>query len=388
MTDKQDLSKVELYSFSKLELYNKCSYAFKNQYIDKVIKEYESTLATEIGSWCHEALEQHYGSDNSDTSYNYFVNTWKEMLQNYGIYDKYNDFSKLANQAGQLYTRAAYWYKGSDAITTSRGELVKDLPSTRVWKDEIGPTDYNKIRASLDQLMMTKDPKWKSVSPTDVFVQSSWILYNYQNPAQIKEIYAIEYGLSELVCVEADPMDKHKPLLKNSIKQTVTKTKGSGANLYINLKTGEPEIVSINNPVKLGENQYLNGFIDLICKTPDGKWAIIDHKTSGGLPPSVDYVKHHQQLLLYGWAIKQITGIQVDYIGINHLRTNQLILAPYDNNLGQQAVDNRIPILKAIKHDIFIKQDPLAFGSPCMRQGKSGLEYCAFASTCHPWLKI
>jgi hypothetical protein len=88
--------------------------------------------------------------------------------------------------------------------------------------------------------------------------------------------------------------------------------------------------------------------------------------------------------VLYGLAIWRRTGQQQDYIGINHLRTNKLVLAPFNLDLALEVLKTKLQTIRGIDHKVYIKQDPFGYGSMCVTDSAKGPRYCPFYSTCHP----
>lgn len=376
---------LELFSFSKLDTYLECSYKYKFKYVDKVEGRFESSIETTVGSWVHDALELFYSSDSSMQPYDYFTNNWKDLLTSYNLYDQFTEFTYLASITGGLYLRARADYTGPNPLRTKTGAIATKPDMLTEFKAELAKTDFYKRKAALDLKMSKKSPTWRDISAVDCFCQASFLCYNYKNPEEIHEVYAVEMGLSSTTFLAADPVDPSKPYQVNNTDVTTTR-EGPHPIWYDSNK--KSKIISVDNKVELTKSSLLNGYIDLVSKTKTNKLCIIDHKTSSGDAPELYKVARHNQLLLYGWAVTTLSGEKPDFIGINHIKTGKLVMAPYDHDYAQQVVDSKIDVVKAIEAKAFIKRDPYAYGSPCVKKLATGTRYCPYIDLCHPWLEI
>lgn len=376
---------ISLYSFSKLDTYLECSYKFKYKYIDIIDVPPEVSIETTVGSWVHDALESFYGNTSDLNPYDYFTTAWKQMLTNYNMYDQFTEFTYLASLTGNLYLRARPDYTGKDALRTRSGATATKPELLAEFKQELAQTDFHKRKALLDLKLSKKSQLWKDVSAVDCFCQASFLCYNYKNPKDIHEVYSIEMGLSEATYQAADPVDPSKPFKKGNLEVGTTK---DGPHPMWKDANDKYKILKINNEIKLKDNVFLNGYIDLISKTKSGKLSIIDHKTSSGDPPEIYKVQRHHQLLLYGWAVHKLSGEKPDLIGINHIKSGKLVLANYDHDYAQEVVNTKLEIIKAIENKVFIKRDPFAYNSPCIKKLSTGTRYCPYIKNCHPWLDI
>lgn len=78
--------------------------------------------------------------------------------------------------------------------------------------------------------------------------------------------------------------------------------------------------IEINH--KINDNLVVNGFVDFIAKTKDGKIVLFDNKTSG-ITYDSDAVTNSPQLALYKEAIKTLyPDLQIDHAGFIVIRKN------------------------------------------------------------------
>lgn len=394
-----------VYSFSKLDTYNRCSEMFRLQYVDKVRSVDTSSIETEIGSRCHDALEVFYSDPSTTDPYSVLLSQWKSELEAIGLEALYTDLNHIASDISKLLYRAGPNYTGSDAIRTGNKSIARSPELTTDWKNAARYLKLDERRQRVDRLAADVNKKWISMSLADVFATSCAILFGYKNPTEINEVLLVEMGLSDIKCVAADPADPTKKLLDSNGNTVETSRSRGTYRPWIDPKTKTNLITNINQKVTFpslspdgefildpsskeikypDDNDLFNGYIDLVCRTPDGKLAVIDHKTSKGDAPSVTKVARHQQLLLYGWAIWRVTGTAPEYIGINHLRTNKLVLAPFSMEMALEALKSKLQTINGVNHNVFIKQDPYGYGSMCITDSAKGPRYCPYFDMCHP----
>lgn len=396
---------LNVYSFSKLDTYVKCSEMFKLQYVDKVSGVDTSSLETVVGNKCHDALEEFYLNSDIPDPYTALVQLWKDELTKDGLEALATDLNHYASDISKLFLRAGANYKGADPIRTSTGQVPKSPEMTTGWKDAVREMKLWERAQRIDKLAAQVQPrKWIGISLADTYANSCSIMYGYRNPADISEVLLVEMPLSELRWVADDPNNPGQILMDDSNNRMET-VRGRGPYKLWMDKSGDPELVDIDNKVvfprldsdlkdfvrdpKTGEIEYsddttmFNGYIDLVCRTRDGKLAIIDHKTSKGEPPTMAKVARHQQLLLYGWAIWRLTGEVPDLIGINHLRTNKLVLAKFNLDLALEVLKAKLQTIRGIDNKVHIKQDPYGYGSMCITQSSKGEKYCPYFHLCH-----
>jgi hypothetical protein len=394
---------VAVYSYSKLETYNRCSMQYKHQYVDKVSGVDTSSLATVIGSKCHEALEVFYLNPDCPSPYDALLANWKRELEEDGLEALYTDLNHYASDISRLSHRASSSYGGKDAIRTSTGTVPKSPEMTAEWKKAVRELKLDERAGRIDRLAAQVQPrKWIAISLADTFAHSCSIMFGYKNPKDIAEVLLVEMPISSVNVVAADPNDPTIKL-KDEDGNYIKTLRGRGKFRPWYDDKRQPEVLGVDNKVTFplvdendelvvgseGEVEYpddnvmFNGFIDLICRTSDGKLAIIDHKTSKGDAPAMSEVARHNQLLMYGWAVWRLTGEVPDFIGVNHLRTNKLVLAKFNLDLAIDVVKNKMGTIKGINAKVFIKQDPNGYGSMCITQSSKGPTYCPYFSLCH-----
>ena len=401
---------MNIFSFSKLDTYVRCSEMYRLQYVDRVDGIDTSSIETDIGSRCHNALERFYLDSSVPNPYVALLEDWKAELEKDGLGSLYTDLNHLASDVSKLMLRASASYSGPDAIRTGKREVSKSPEMTADWKNAARELRLQERQSRIDQLASKVQPdKWSKMSLADSFSHSCSILFGYKNPKEIAEILLVEMPLSDVKYAAANPDNPSEKLLASCGNPIPTSRRGGEYKVWKDPETNKSEVLTIDNKVvfpkldpetrdfikdpKTGEIEYIhddvifNGYIDLVCRTSNGKLAIIDHKTSKELP-TMQKVARHQQLLLYGWAVWRLTGEKPDYIGINHLRSNKLVMAHFDLDLALEVLKTKLHTINGIDNKVFIKQDPFGYGNKCQTETAKGIRYCPFFSTCHKNLML
>lgn len=347
-----------LYSYSQLGTYRDCSKKYEHYWISKN-KRKEKGQAAEIGSLAHECIERFYlGEFNSPAEA--FPTVIDEYLATLGLQSWKNELEHISSILSNLLLRASANYKGSDAIRTANGDVSKAPHMTKTWKDalklhnleyRIDQANYSMIRALPEE--------WRKIKMVTVYTEADHIVRQYMHPAAIAEVKAIEFGFS-IPDYKGDPNSPNPDEQEPHVKNLVT------------LPSGRP----------------FRGYIDLVGKLHDGRWVIIDHKTSAGDPPSALKVRHHEQLLLYAFFWHQLTGDWPAKIGISHLRTGSLIMADVDPKLALEAAERHDHVIKAIDKKIFLKHAPFEYGSPCIGREGTLEDACPYLPDCHKEVAI
>lgn len=339
-----------VYSYSRLGTYTDCSERYRQYYVEKNrLKERADAL--EIGSLVHGAIETYYrdGLDSSAQGYDRVI---AEYLSGLGLVSLEGELLSIARIMLDLYTRSGADYTGKDAIRTGDGSVAKNPAMTKAWKAALTEHDLPGRMAELDRrAVMLLGPDWKPVSLCNVYTQSRFLAYNYKHPKSIASPYAVEFQFSELIT--DDP--------------------------------AQPEPY-FNNLVTLPSGRIFTGYIDLVGKDHKDQIVIIDHKTSMGDAPTLLAVAHHEQLLLYAYFWHQLTGTWPVRIGINHIRSSQLVEIDVNPARALAVAHRYDQLVEAIEKGVFIKAAPFGYQSPCgITSASTGMDSaCPYLPTCHP----
>jgi hypothetical protein len=392
---------ADQYSFSKLEVYEKCSELYRLTYETQLPDIRQDTFHTRLGTFCHTSLEDFYGcEDGTITSpYDALVRKggiWDRELERCGLSMLKPDIMRYANHIVKLYERAHWTYQGKDPI-----RAPKDPTATKVWTDYVRSFGLDRMAAKIQNVAAETSKDWESCSLPEVVGASLGIMYMYRHPTVIDSIVAIELPLSEAKYAAADSQGKKM--------EGVETTKRRGPHPVFKNNKGETELLSVDNPFFMPEDAgdrtikrnkksevvfssevMFNGYIDLVARDKHGRLILIDHKTNKE-EPSVDKVAIHEQLLAYGFAIYHLTGEMPHKIGINHLRSSKLVLADFDIKKAEEVLERWLAIQNAAKNKIYIKQNPYAFNSRCITMDFKTKKnsFCPGFKHCHPdlWAK-
>ncbi len=325
-------------SHSALEDYAKCGELFR---LKRIIKNDPRILAIRkqpvyslvLGTIVHTALEGYYlhGIDPLESLKVY----WQAELANAGCANLAGKLEVVGADICSLLEKASPKYVGPGAIRTKGGNISAKPQSTPAWGEQAAAMNLESRCIAIDQMVASntdEDSPWRSLQFTQVYAESIFILTGWKNPSFIKSTIAVEKAF--------------------------------------NLK------FPLNLPVDI----YFTGKIDLICKTVDGKTAIVDHKTSGGDPPPDWKVGMNDQLLLYAFAHFLTTGEIVDYIAIHHIRSKRIIPVRFELEMAEEVILRHEAALRGIVAESFVKQNPVNYGSACM----NGDRPCPFLAYCHP----
>lgn len=395
-----------VYSYSKLTMYDRCSEMFKLKYVDGVPDTGADTVATRLGGICHTALENFYLDETGSIESPFHVLTasegvWDAELKTDGLLALKPDLETYAHHMTILYERASASYTQRDAIRKADGSVALAPQLTSSWKAYVKQHRLDLVARKIDSLAAKTAPeKWRDVSLADVYSQTVGIMYTYTNPENIDSVVSIELPISQIEYLAAD--ENNTPLF-NADGTPITTFRRRGNHRIFRDKDNKEIIVSIENEFyfpklgsdgkilknKNGEVEWdttclINGYIDMLARDVNGNLLVIDHKTSGGEVPAKGKVARHEQLLLYGFIIYHLSGELPAYIGINHLRSGRLILSEFSLEKAELAVERLAKIKRAVELDVFIKQDPDAYGSKCCIKKKDEVEFCQGLKYCHP----
>lgn len=79
--------------------------------------------------------------------------------------------------------------------------------------------------------------------------------------------------------------------------------------------------VELEFTVHLKDDIYINGKIDLIVQDEEGLYWVVDHKTASNIPESGAFHAMDPQLMIYPWAVKKLTGIDIAGIIYNYVKS-------------------------------------------------------------------
>jgi len=343
---------IETYSVSKLKEYSSCPASYRHKYILKT--PYRSgSRSTLMGSTVHESLEEFYRGENwldkpfidtfTAVSLNSLRTVFSLQCDSEILLDIHTRLMDLAMCTDQLHVRASPSYRGEDAIRKGNGEVASKPEITAAWKKALAELNIEGTTDRLNQEMLDINPELDGLEPVSAFTDAVSLALGYRHPREISSIIAVEMPFS----------------------------------------AAEDGI--LQNPVLMPDNYggsegiYFKGYIDLVCEV-NGELAILDHKTSKEVV-TPDMVRHNAQLSGYAWAYRKLTGKTVKYIGINHIRTSQLILQECVPAISVESFRNLAANYTAIKYGLFPKKAPDTEYSSCL---KSFGSTCPFLSQCHP----
>lgn len=342
MAERQARNKgIAITSHSRLEAFNKCAAYYKYKYIEKAEYKEEFNSSFFLGTIVHELIEMYL--EKGYPAHETFCN----MLTSYlaGIEIECRDTTELEFLLGKIaklyYRCSPHCKEPEDQIRTSSGGLLKD------------PVNYP---SSSFKKAVQEEKLWPLIIKYDT-------MFREQRP-----------DVTNLVWILGNAL-----YLGNSFRtpKWIKRTIG----VEIPISTNE------ENKVKLdGTNVHLNGYIDWVVETEQGI-GIIDHKTSTSKPTGLE-VLYSVQLNLYAWAYKEIYGVPVKYIGINHIKSGEIILAEVEEPTTRLIVNYIEEIQKSIENSkYFPKKSITQYNSPCYKKDfKSGRvsELCPFAGECWP----
>jgi hypothetical protein len=342
-----------LYSYSQLNTYKDCGVKYRKYYLENN-KKREVTQATEIGSLVHSCIENFYLGEAPSAGIA-FEAVISNYLEERKIDKYYYDLQEISHFFNALYYRASAEYKGRDAIRTADGGIPKNPTMTRVWKDEVKRSGIDqKIDDINNEINYILPDSYASIKMATVYSEAEFLAKRYKHPTLIKEVSSIEFGFSVPDHV-GDPTSPDP----------------------------EQQVPHIKNLATLPNGAVFRGFIDLVGKLADGSTIIVDHKTSSGEPPSELKVKHHEQLLLYAFFWNQLTGEWPSKIGISHLRSGTLVTANVNQEMAIQAALRHSEVVEAIGKNVFLKNAPFEFGSPCLGREGTLATACPYLPECH-----
>jgi len=318
-------------SFSALESYKNCPRLFKFKYVDKI--KYEKTLERPllVGSWAHELIEEKLNYKDTNIGEIFRTKFCKEWIVN-AIPEMADEAMLIKNVKDVLIEMSNVLYRASSKCKDPNLQIRNNDGS--VPKDPVGypPGSFREackdiknlgLKSELDNLAAKYNPVFVSMS-------LSWMLAE-----------ALTYGLNFAV--------------PNWVQET----------LGVELEFGTNE----TNQVKLGDTDCsLLGYIDWKFLVNDGQVGVVDHKTSTKKPTPAE-VLYHPQLNLYAYATEVLYGTLPDIIGINHVKSGELVLVNVDPHIVYETVSYYTELYKSTANDqVFIKRHPNDYQSPCIKR--------------------
>jgi hypothetical protein len=320
-------------SYSAIEKYLKCSELYRRWYLDKSVpRPLDISVAMEGGTYVHGALEEYYGVyERGMHPMNIMEFMWQIELAKYELDGLYEDLQGLRFDYSSLMGRAAADYKGPNPIRNGKNEVPKKPKQTKAWEKMAAALNLENREHRVNIKAAEKNPVWKELRLSDVFSESYYLLEKFKDNFIGHTIIAIEF---------------------------------------------EFEVVLP------GTDYIFRGKIDLITRDAFGRLGIYDHKTSKDAP-TAGKVQHWEQLLLYAWAYWIYTQEWPSLLGINHLRSGNLVTGNFDQSLVQPAVDRKIAATRGIDAGVFIPRAPGDFGAPCVNEYDEE-RVCCYFKVCHP----
>lgn len=336
------LSSETYTSFSRLEAYKKCSEYYHLKYREKIKEERSFNKYLEIGALVHAVLEDYLlGKDTIENSFYLHLGAW---LKKHGLSFDAEEIVPAIEPAAELLWRASRKCDSEEEkIRKANGDLLIDpiaYPS-RDFKRLCYKAGVTARFSELDLSVQKQAPYFLEESFSWILAKSLYFVKYFNIPNWIEKTIAVELPISTNT--------------ENNIKLPLSET-------------------------------YLQGYIDWIVKSKDGKTIILDHKTSKK-KPSVEEVFLNPQLNLYVWLYRELYGIQVDCIGINHLESGEMVIVDTNKKVFESVLSYHVQLQKAIETGVHFKHDPLSYNSPCFkRDWKTNRvkETCPYLSLCHP----
>lgn len=337
-------------SYSGLESYLKCPQFYKHKYIDRIPSEKATEDYFLYGGWAHEIVEHIILSSQSPLiTLQENLSTWLEELNIVLSHEHREDLILCVKElATLLYRASARCKERSLQLRTKDGSPLKDpvnYPSTS-FKKELLKADHYRTKSVVDGLAAKQNNEFQRISLT-------WTL-------------AQAYSLGQSFII---PKWVHKTI-----------------GVEMSLGTSESEMVELAPGISL--LGYIDWVVEIIGNQGgDPQLAIIDHKTSKSKPTALD-VLWNPQLNIYAYGYSVVYGKLPQIIGINHMRTGELVAATLDKGVMSSVVTHFKDIVEqTYKNELPLKHRPTDYNSPCVKKDfKSGkvTSVCPFLDICWP----
>jgi hypothetical protein len=379
----------KFFSHTRLDKYNECSEYYRLYYIDKSVPRPDTDrFSTTVGSICHDILET-YGNNIRNFQLQWqrqpqphevpsvqqlAAEHWHTLLAKDNLAHLLPTLNMSAQVLANLKLRASASYQGPDAIRKSG-----KFKGAEAWKNDIA-TAPEKTAAWTNAYAaagIEQQEEYANNMAKQAHAALPIVPLPDDDPAAVKSLIP-KVGIwakFSLTKVYADVMS-----IINIFTDHVWGCRIDGVEFQIS--EYDDEFKRLRNAVYFpGTDVIYKGYIDLAVTDSYNRVYLIDYKSSKEAPTQ-SKVAHWEQLLLYGWAWKQIHGQYPHMIAIWHLRTNQFIWAPFDPVKAEQAVARKMKAIKAIEQEVFIQQNPTDFSSNCVN--KLTKEPCPYLEHCHP----
>jgi hypothetical protein len=338
-------------SFSRLSTYLKCPTQYKFKYLDKLEVQTPKESYFLLGTLAHELIEQRLlGVPDEDTLtlilYKWIsedcrlpvVGTTEDVLDDEKIF-VVEELVEYIKSYLTLFKRCSAKYTKYDKIRNKDGSVPKDpinYPPT-TFTNALHESGLYKLSYHYDNLASLLNPKdFKTTNFSKILLAGALYGMRFSPPSWVEETLSVEYRIDDLK-------------------------------------------VEFNN-----SDTYWNGAIDWVAKCDDGEIALIDHKTSKKKKTGLE-VAFDPQLNLYAYIYHEHTGSLPKYIGINHLISEDIIVAEVEPQLVWDNLKYFESIQDAIDKEIFIKKSPAEYNSPCVKLGDKGIEsHCPYLQNCWP----
>ncbi|MGG6281746.1 PD-(D/E)XK nuclease family protein [Leptolyngbya sp. AN03gr2] len=341
-------------SFSRLESYRTCSQKFYYKYIQgesrpEPIKDYFIK-----GDLAHFMLEEILTGAEWAEALTLVLPTWLENncrvtidpdadLMRKGQALHAESVGRYAEMVSEILLRCAPNYVGEDPIRNQDGSVPADPLGypPKIVKQILNEYGLNEDRQLIDTTATRLNKEFTPYSLANIAAEAVFCARNYSPPDYFGHTVSIEYPIY--------PED--------------------------------------HLPVAFQDDKMWSGYIDWIFEMDDGSLVIADHKTSKKRPSGVE-VLWHPQLNLYVGLYYELTGRAAEYIAINHLATNSLVLAKVDLAIVGEQMKIFHQLQDAINQSAFVRQFPTGFNSPCLdRDYKTGnvKSLCPYLDRCWPF---
>jgi len=337
-------------SYSRLELYEKCPRKYQHKYIHHTPAESVMSAPLLLGTLAHGALEELLDPETQTAdpaeAFGLYMPSWMESA---GLpVEMMGELFLFAQDYARVLLRASPSYLGGDAIRNKDGSPPKDLENypPGSWTTALRAQGLSSRKLDLDNTAGTESAVFRDCSVAHLVGLAYAMVLGLPRPDWMAKTLWVERGFS--------------------------------------VPTGD----KLKDPVPFPgrEDLHLQAYLDWVVETTDGRMAVIDHKTSKDCPSEAD-VAQHTQLNLYAWLLYTATGRYPELIGINHLRSQTLVMASTDPAVTRDVVAHLVDVQKSIETGVFPRRPPTSYNSPCLRRDyrtREVKELCPYLAHCWP----
>jgi len=334
-------------SFSALESYKSCAQFYSYRYIENIKHEQPLEKALLVGSWTHTMIEDKLNNDSDldlvEESFKVHIPEWLDTCGIKLNLEQVEKLIELSIELSHLLYRASAFCNDGTKIRNSNGTVLKspiDFPSSSL-KNELVKLPCYRFKAQLDQVACQQNEVFLHISFTWLFAEALFNASVFSFPKWAEKTIHTEFEFG----------------------------------------TSEETIVPIGG---VNSNTSLLGYIDWIVKMNDGRIAIIDHKTSSKCPTNEE-VLFHPQLNLYAYAYKVLFGSLPSVIGINHIKTGNIILAEVKSSIVNETVEYYSLLYNEAQKNVGVKKHPNDYQSPCVKRDYNSnkvISICPYLEKC------